>query len=212
VTSPYKLDRLAEEKPDPHEASSTRFLALPLALWSGSVMFGCVYLALNTERAVWIEGDQRTARVESSEHLATSQGANLGADLYKRHCQACHQPSGLGVGNAFPPLQGSEWVLGPPELVPAIVWHGVQGEIEVKGKVYKGVMPAFKGRLEPGEIAAIASYVRTSWGNQASPLTAEVVQRVVSQRSYGTPRVARYRDRRRRGSSGQGILSASLSR
>ena len=176
----YEADLIAAEKPDPREASSTRFLAVPLTLWSTLVVFGCTYLALNTASTGWTEGDKRTPNTAAVSVAASAADLpKLGADVYKKHCQACHQPSGLGAGSAFPPLKDSEWVLGAEEMVPAIVAHGINGEIQVGGKVFKGVMPAFKGRLTPQEIAAVTSHVRTSWGNQASAVDQGTVEKVL---------------------------------
>lgn len=176
----YEADLIEAEKPDLHEASNTRFLIVPFTLWSSLIIFGCIYLGTNTARTDWSEGDKRSPKQVAS----ASSGQDLskmGADLYKRHCQACHQPTGLGVGSAFPPLKDSEWVLGPEEVVPAIVLHGLKGEIEVQGKSFKGVMPAFKGKLTSEEIAAIAGHLRSSWGNQASAVSPEVVERVLDE-------------------------------
>ena len=185
MSHPYEADQIAYEKPDLHEASSTRFLVVPLTLWSVLVVFGVCYLGFNTARTDWKEGDKRSPRATptTSGSLTPQDLSKLGADLYKKHCQACHQPTGLGVGSAFPPLQGSEWVLGAEQMVPAIVMHGISGEIQVGGKTFKGVMPPFKTKLTPQEIAAVASHVRTSWGNQASAVSLATVERVQQQTS-----------------------------
>ena len=178
----YEADLIDSEKPDPKEASSTRFMAVPLTLWSLLVVFGCGYLAVNTASAEWKEGDKRTPKTAASTSpISAVDMTKLGADVYKKNCQACHQPTGLGVGAAFPPLKGSEWVIGDEELVPAIVAHGLRGEIVVQGKTFKGVMPSFKSKLTPSEIAAVATHLRTTWGNQASPVTPETVERVLKQ-------------------------------
>ncbi len=182
MSHPYEADRIASEKPDPREASSTKFMAVPLTLWASLIVFGCFYLGVHTTRTDWVEGDKRTPRSAMTAPVGAGQDlTQMGADLYKRHCQACHQPTGLGVGSAFPPLKGSEWVLGPEEIVPAIVLHGLKGEIEVQGKTFKGVMPGFKGKLTSKEIAAITSHLRSSWGNQASAVSPEVVERVLDE-------------------------------
>lgn len=101
----------------------------------------------------------------------------LGETVYKRNCQACHQANGQGLG-AAPPLAGSEWVGGSPERLSAIVLYGVSGQIEVQGKTYQGAMPSFKGKLSDEELAAVASYVRNSWGNSAEPVSSELVKAV----------------------------------
>lgn len=53
-----------------------------------------------------------------------------------------------------------------------ILLHGVTGPITVAGKSYEGAMPAFR-QLGDAELAAVASYIRSAWGNQAAPLTPE---------------------------------------
>lgn len=178
----YEADRIASEKPDPREASSTRFMAVPLTLWSALIVFGCCYLGMHTAATSWSEGDKRSPVGAVTPNSATTENlSQLGAEVYKKNCQACHQPTGLGVGSAFPPLKGSEWVLGAEELVPAIVAHGISGEIQVAGKTFKGAMPPFKAKLTPQEIAAVSTHVRSSWGNQASDVTPQTVERVLQQ-------------------------------
>lgn len=182
MSHPYEADRIAAEKPDPREASSTRFMAVPLTLWSALIVFGCCYLGMHTATTGWSEGDKRSPKGAVTSNSVTPENlSQLGAEVYKKNCQACHQPTGLGVGSAFPPLKGSEWVLGAEEMVPAIVAHGISGEIQVGGKAFKGAMPPFKGKLTPQEIAAVTTHVRSSWGNQASGVTPQTVERVLQQ-------------------------------
>jgi mono/diheme cytochrome c family protein len=101
-----------------------------------------------------------------------------GKQIYTTTCQACHQATGAGLAGAFPPLAGSEWVGGPAKRMAAIVLHGIQGEITVKGEKFQSVMPPFKDQLKAEEIAAVLTFVRNSFGNKASPVTAEIVETV----------------------------------
>lgn len=93
------------------------------------------------------------------------------------NCQACHQPSGVGVPGTYPPLVGSEWVVGAPETLVRILLHGAQGSFAVKGQTYNQAMPAWK-HLTDEQLAAVTSYVRGSWGNGASPVPAALVKTV----------------------------------
>lgn len=97
-----------------------------------------------------------------------------GATVYAGNCAACHQANGQGLPGVFPPLAGARWVTGRAEVPVQILLHGIQGEIEVLGQVYSGVMPAF-AQLSDAEIAAVLSHVRGAWGNQAGPVSAEEV-------------------------------------
>ena len=85
--------------------------------------------------------------------------------------------TGLGLPGAFPPLAGSEYVLGEEERVVRIVLHGLGGPVTVQGQTYNGAMPAWADQLSDAEIAAVLTYVRTSWGNRAEAITAERVAR-----------------------------------
>jgi len=89
-----------------------------------------------------------------------------GAAVYKR-CFACHQSTGVGIPGVFPPLAGHA-----PKLVSAsrnypvqVVLFGLEGEIEIGGKKYKGKMVAHGDTLKDDEIAAVLNYILASWGN-----------------------------------------------
>jgi mono/diheme cytochrome c family protein len=106
----------------------------------------------------------------------------LGKRLYEQVCSTCHQPTGLGLEGIYPPLAGSEWVLGSPERVIRIVLYGLKGSVTVKGKQFgAAAMPVFGQVTGSGynwsddRIAAVLSYVRQEWGNKAEPITAEQV-------------------------------------
>lgn len=97
---------------------------------------------------------------------------------YGEVCAACHQQAGEGLANVFPPLAGSEWVTGPAIIPIAIVLHGIEGEIEVKGRKYNSAMMAWGGVLNDEDLAATLTYARGQWGNRASPVTAAQVKAV----------------------------------
>ncbi len=105
-----------------------------------------------------------------------------GHEVYSRegHCITCHQPDGQGLPAAmFPPLAGTKWVNGPEERLIKLTLHGLMGSIEVKGKTYPGQVPmtAFK-QLSDEEVAAVLTYVRNSFGNQAPMVTPAKVKEI----------------------------------
>jgi mono/diheme cytochrome c family protein len=57
-----------------------------------------------------------------------------------------------------------------------IIVHGLAGEIVVQGKTYNGAMPAQGALLSDYEIAAAATYVRGSWGNDDGMVLPDVVK------------------------------------
>lgn len=179
----FEADKIAREKPDPIEGSSTRWLALPPLLLSFFLGFGVTYLWTQTDSLQFREGDKRSPvqavqAPSGGAELDEKSLADLGATVYKRNCQACHQDKGQGLGAAFPPLAGSEWVQGPPERLSAIVLYGVSGKMEVQGKVFQGAMPPFQGKLSAEELAAVTTFVRSSWGNDSAPISPALVEAV----------------------------------
>lgn len=100
-----------------------------------------------------------------------------GAKVYAQQCSACHQLSGQGLAGAFPPLAGSEWVQGDKALPIRIVLKGLSGEVTVKGQAFNGLMPGLGG-LKDAEIAAVLTYVRSSWDNGADEVLEEDVAAV----------------------------------
>ncbi len=103
-----------------------------------------------------------------------------GAGVFSSRCAACHQASGRGVPGVFPPLAGSEFVIGDSARLVRLVLHGLTGPVTVAGATFNGAMPAWKDQLRDAEIAAVLTYVRASFGNHAAGVSAALV---VAQRS-----------------------------
>ena len=104
-----------------------------------------------------------------------------GKRLYTTTCAACHQLTGTGIAGVYPPLVGSEWVTGSEERVVKILLHGLKGPIEVAGVAYAGAvpMPAFGAgsnyNWSDDKLAYVLTYIRSEWGNEATPITVEQV-------------------------------------
>ena len=86
----------------------------------------------------------------------------------------------------FPPLAGSEWVTGEPRVLANILLHGVTGPITVAGKSYEGAMPSFR-QLGDAELAAVASYIRSAWGNQAAAVAPDLIAQERKANDRSTP-------------------------
>ena len=107
---------------------------------------------------------------------ATQSLAAQGKSVYSQ-CQACHQASGIGIPGQYPTLVGAEWVIGGEKRLLAILLKGLQGPITIKGEkfVSPNVMPPWDKVLSDKKIAAVASYIRTSWGNNAGEVSEAAV-------------------------------------
>lgn len=99
---------------------------------------------------------------------AGEQLINRGEQIYTANCATCHQPDGEGQG-AYPALRENAFVTAQdPTQVIQTVLHG------------RGQMPAFQDTLSNQESAAVISYVRNAWGNNASTVTVEQVRSVAA--------------------------------
>ena len=104
-----------------------------------------------------------------------------GKSLYEPVCGACHGLDGLGKLNQGPPLAGSEWVNAKGfDRLTHIPLAGLNGSFAVKGQTWSLSMPAMGAALSDSDLAAVLTYIRTSWGNKADAVTADEVKKVRS--------------------------------
>jgi mono/diheme cytochrome c family protein len=172
--------------PQPDEKARYRLLPLNLLfIFSGLIFFGGTYLGRYSgyfSPHIYNENMHPPKAGEAGPAAAAVDPLVLGKTVYGAVCAACHQPTGLGLPPAFPPLAGSEWVSGSDERIVRIVLHGLQGAIKVKGTEFNGVMPATGPgsgyNLSPEKIAAVITYIRQEWGNSGPPIAAAKVAEI----------------------------------
>jgi mono/diheme cytochrome c family protein/glucose/arabinose dehydrogenase len=99
-----------------------------------------------------------------------------GKDLFNT-CSACHGVKGEGVDGVGPALEGSRWVQMEPEVPVRIVLHGFAGGVAEGNENIAGVMPGH-AYFTDNEIAAVLTYIRQSWGNNAVPVDPEIVAKI----------------------------------
>ena len=121
-----------------------------------------------------VHGDEHSA-APGEDHAAAPAGqidlAALkakGGEIYASKCSGCHGAEGAGLGTMFPPLAGAEQVTGDAGELVSIIKNGLSGPITVKGQQYSGSMPPFGGQLSNEEVAAVATFIRQSFGNDAA--------------------------------------------
>jgi len=95
-------------------------------------------------------------------------------------CGGCHQGNGMGIPGQFPPLAGSEWVTSGTERLIRVTQHGLVGAITVKGAGYNtpGGMQPFGAAMSAQDLANVLTYIRNSWGNEGTMITADMVKKV----------------------------------
>ncbi len=86
-----------------------------------------------------------------------------GERIYNNVCAACHQPSGLGIEAAFPPLAASDFLNADRPRAMRTVSQGLTGRIVVNGKEYNSQMPSLN--LSDEDVANVLTFVYGKWGN-----------------------------------------------
>lgn len=175
------------KRPNSMRSGTTRFIAgtTPFIIMLPTVML----FAIACERASRPQGDQQGSTVGAPAYTAIASvskppgrshitsiapqvaAAPDGEALYQQHCVACHQVTGKGIPGAFPPLDASPYVVGDNvERLAAILIYGLQGPINVLGTTYTSAMAPLGGTMNDAELAAVATFTRSSWTNSADPV------------------------------------------
>jgi cbb3-type cytochrome c oxidase subunit III len=141
--------------------------------WKDQLSNDDIAAVLSYVRSAWTN----KAAIVTADQVAVARNpaALSGAQIFAAKCATCHQAAGQGT-SAYPPLAGNTFVTAtdPKEMV-AVIVNGRTGPLTVNGATYNGKMPTWKGQLSNADIAAVATFVRSAWGNSASGVTEQQV-------------------------------------
>jgi mono/diheme cytochrome c family protein len=95
-----------------------------------------------------------------------------GAKLYETNCRSCHQANGTGAPPAYPPLANNqaiamEFAANPIRMV---LFGGYPPGTKGNSRPYG--MPPFAFTLSDQEVASVVTYIRQSWGNRGTAVSA----------------------------------------
>ncbi|HXS40763.1 MAG TPA: cytochrome c [Stellaceae bacterium] len=127
-------------------------------------------LPATAQQAAYVYDDATTKSLQSGKPQ------EAGAAIYLGSCVSCHGIDGKGQTPFMPPLAGNPVVLdnNPSSLI-NLVLNGAEPLI-VKGTPDSYRMPQYRVQLTDAEIASVLSFVRSAWGNGASPVTSDRVK------------------------------------
>ncbi len=98
------------------------------------------------------------------------QATSTGARIFLDSCSACHRLNGQGAMTAFPGLAGNPMVQSrdPASLIEVIL---AGSRLPSTASAPSSMaMPGFAWRYDDTEVAALASFIRSAWGNHAPPV------------------------------------------
>jgi mono/diheme cytochrome c family protein len=121
------------------------------------------------------------AKVKTPDPAAMRQGQAIWVDS----CSACHRMDGKGVPRFFPPLVGDANL---QQSDPTTTLHFILGGVRATPTTTQPTplsMPSYAWKLNDAQVAAVATYIRNSWGNAAAPVSAHDAAKMRKQLSFG---------------------------
>ncbi|MEY4641611.1 MAG: hypothetical protein RLZZ227_1605 [Pseudomonadota bacterium] len=114
----------------------------------------------------------------ATQQLASMDFSTPGGRYYYEYCSSCHAQSGSGYYPYQPPLAGNPVIMDPdPSSLINITLNGSLRVIAEEGPDVND-MPYFRQLMSDQEIADTLTFIRSSWGNSADPVTVEQVTEI----------------------------------
>jgi mono/diheme cytochrome c family protein len=109
-----------------------------------------------------------------------------GKAIFHDTCAACHGLDGKGVANLFPALADAPAVRSKdPTSAIRVILRGARS-VATKFEPTAPAMPAFGWQLKDDQVAAVANYIRNSWGKAAAPVSVDDVAKQRSKLAHRT--------------------------
>lgn len=131
-----------------------------------------------TAMAVYLKSFPKSEQAKQTAEAADRQVMQRGARLYDKHCAQCHGDQGEGSGEVYPALRSNRAVtMDDATNLVNVIRQGGFGPVTAHNLRPYG-MPPFGHVLSHRELADLMTFIRQSWGNQASPVSElEVLRR-----------------------------------
>lgn len=131
--------------------------------------------------AVYLKTLPGHAASEQTQSVPPAEGSlltSLGKDVYDAHCSTCHGGDGKGMAPPYPPLASNQSIQMASAVNPIrmVLNGGFPPGTSENPKPYG--MPPFAQTLSDDQVAAVVTYIRTSWGNHGAPVTAGDVDKL----------------------------------
>ncbi|WAT02572.1 c-type cytochrome [Rouxiella chamberiensis] len=123
--------------------------------------------------AAYLKAQPGSRRTQPAALAAGNAQMKMGANVYEANCTACHNSDGKGIPHLAASLAGNPAILSPDaSSILTTVMQGGRGAVTV-GNPTSGAMPSFAWKLSDEQTAAVATYIRNSWGNAADAVPVE---------------------------------------
>lgn len=120
----------------------------------------------------------KKAAVQKQAAPVTQATLNKGKLVYMQRCLVCHQADGGGVPHLNAPLDGASGVRSDDKArLVRIILKGMTDRVELDGEYYSNNMAPLAD-LSDQQIADVLTYIRNSWSNKASAVSAPEVKSI----------------------------------
>lgn len=143
------------------------------SIYSGTIQEGIYLPEGGTIQTMPLTDEQESDVKAPLPAISKNQRIEMGKNVYMQTCFACHQATGDGIPNIFPPLANSDYLNADVNRAIDAVLYGLTGEITVNGVKYNNVMTA--QTVSDREAANVLTYVYNNWGNNGTEVTDEMV-------------------------------------
>ncbi len=176
-----------ETKSSPVSGSEPSATHSTVPIWIFVVMLCLLYLGFVyfDQTSGWfsskVYGPYTSAeQLEADQPKSGAEALKLhGKQVFEMFCGSCHGNDGMGKPNQAPPLAGSEWVNAKGfDRLAKIPLAGLSGSFQVEGKDWNLNMAPMGAGLSDGDLAAVLTYIRGSWGNKASDVSADDIKAI----------------------------------
>jgi mono/diheme cytochrome c family protein len=140
-----------------------------LALGSNADSVLALHARRATDALTWPGKGGATRAATRTITTSERQRIEQGAPLYASMCASCHHANGTGQTGLGKSLVRSSWVTGAPGRLIRILLHGKDGE---------KLMPPLGAAMTDAQVAAVLSFIRQSWSNDALPIDSLAVLEV----------------------------------
>ncbi len=178
-------DDLKEHSPAPETEDPGKGSTVPVWIFSLTLLLIFVGGVYFDEHSGWFDSQVYSPYTDADELEAYQPKSGAAAILaqgkhtYDTICAACHGPDGTGKPAQAPPLAGSEWVNAPGyQRLVEIPQLGLNGQVTVEGQTWNLSMAPMGAGLSDSDLAAVLTYIRSSFGNKGEPVTADDVKSV----------------------------------
>jgi mono/diheme cytochrome c family protein len=126
--------------------------------------------------AIYLLGDNPPPPAPAPVTEIAAAGNDAGRISYVALCAGCHGLEGNGVPNTVVAMRGNSTLrLADPRNLIVAMLDGIGSE-NFPHRESMQAMPGFSDKLSDGEAAALANYLRVTWGGQKGDVTAATVQ------------------------------------